>query len=44
MSKSKVYRILDMYERLNRGEVKNKQFFVEKYEVDKKQYKEILMN
>ncbi|MCS6131873.1 WYL domain-containing protein [Clostridium botulinum] len=36
MSKSKVYRILDMYERLNRGEVKNKQFFVEKYEVDKK--------
>lgn len=34
--KAKVYRILDMYERLNRGEVKDKKFFVEKYEVDKK--------
>lgn len=34
--KSKTYRILNMYERLNKGEVVNKQSLSEIYDVDKK--------
>lgn len=33
---SKTFRILDMYERFNKGEHRKKQFFAEKYSVDEK--------
>ncbi|MEW9992390.1 hypothetical protein [Clostridium butyricum] len=34
--KSKSYRMLNLYERFNRGEVKSKKFLVTIYEVDEK--------
>ncbi|MDO5516049.1 MAG: WYL domain-containing protein [Clostridium sp.] len=34
--KAKIFRILEMYERFNKGEKRNKKFFAEKYNVDEK--------